>query len=191
MGVLQRLGGMLVAPRRTVLEVLRGGHADALEPVVLAMLVVTSAFPVTVGRYAMVAEVSVLTALSRLVSANGFIWSRLVNEAAFCAVAAAGWFVVSLRRGRVHPFHAVTAALYLYVPMAVTVLVGALLTRGGLAWPWLPNHPMDGWWVFEGNRLHYDRVVVKWLVEMVWPLVIGLLVAWQLWIREPGPKPQP
>lgn len=188
MGVLRRVGGMLVSPVKTLLEMLRGGHADPLEPVLLAVLVVMAAYPMTVGRYALIARVDVLNALSKLISANGFIWTRLINEAGFCAAAAGGWFLVSLRRGRVHPFHAITAALYLYVPMAVMTVLGVLLAKVGAELPWLPNHPMDGWWVFEGNRLHYDRVVVKWLVEMAWPLALGLLVAWRLWTAPPARK---
>ncbi|MEW5854807.1 MAG: hypothetical protein AB2A00_38885 [Myxococcota bacterium] len=186
-GVLWRMGGILVRPVRTLLSILHDGEGDPLEPILLSILVVAAAFPMTVARYALAAEVSVAVALSRLFSANGFVWMRLVNELIFCAIAAAGFYLVALlSRRRTTAGNAITAGLYLYVPMAALTLLGVLLTRAGLKLPWLPNHPLDGWWVYEGNRFHPERVVLKLVVEMAWPTVIGLGAAWRTWRSRPS-----
>jgi hypothetical protein len=184
---LGRLAGVVVRPVRTLTAILAGGPADPLEPVVLAVLAVAVTSPVTVATYVLAAEASLAVAFSRLFSVNGFIWGRLANQGLFCLVAGLGLYAVAwLARSRVGLGAALTAGLYLYVPMGVLTLGGGLLARAGVVLPWLPSHPLAGWWVMENGVFHRERVVVKLVVEMAWPAVVGLVVAWRVWRQGRG-----
>ena len=187
-GLARRMGGMVVAPRRT-LHALLAGEGDALEVVVLALLVVTAIYPATVLKYVLLSRVDAGMAFSKLLGSNGFYWTRLMNQAGCCAVASAGFFGLGLlTRRRVAVWSAVTAGFHLYVPMAVLALLGLLLEKVGVSWPWLPHHPLDGWWVWEGNQPHLMRFYGKLVVEMAWPTVVGLWAAWTWW-RQAPPAP--
>lgn len=177
------LGGMLTRPRPTLEDILAGRSGDVVAPVLLAVLTVVAAFPATVARYAWLWPVDPEMAVSKLWSRNGFIWSRLTYPGILVGMSAVCFFTfcrVVLRR-RTDVRDALTAAAHLYVPMAALTLVGALLQRAGLGLPWLPHHPMDGWWVMEGGRVHVGRFYFKLVVEMTPPALVGLWWAWRTW----------
>ncbi|MBI5495867.1 MAG: hypothetical protein HY904_12655 [Deltaproteobacteria bacterium] len=187
-GVLGRLGGMVVRPGRTLRAVLQG-EGDGVEPLLLALATVAALYPATLTKYALLWRVDPGMAFGKLFSSSGFVWARLANEGAFCGVAALGFYVLGwMARRPVRAWDAVSAGLYLYVPMAVLALVGGLATRAGAEVPWLPQHPVDGWWVLEGGRVHLDRFYLKLVVEMAWPAVAGLWTAWTVW-RDRGTAP--
>lgn len=189
-GVMRRVGGMVVAPRKTLQHILLG-HGDALEVVALALLVVTACYPMTVARYALLVHVDPGMALQKLFGSNGFFWTRLMNQTGFCAVASAGFFGLGwMLKKPVAVWTALTAGFYLYVPMGLLALVGLVLDKMGLVWPWLPHHPLDGWWVLEGNRVHLERFYAKLVLEMTWPAMVGLAAAWQ-WAHVPPSPPSP
>lgn len=181
---------MITHPHRTLYARLHGEPSAPVEVLLLALLTVFATFPISVARMAFAAEVNVTVAVRRLFSLDGLFITRLHPEIIFCAVAGAGFFLVArLRRIPVRWGDALTAGIYLYVPMALVILVSGLVSRLGVDWPWLPHHPLDGWWVFEGQQWHPWRWFIKVVMEMGWPTVVGLSTAWSLWRSTPSPDP--
>lgn len=186
-----RLGAMLLHPVSTLDAVVAGRRGDVADAVWLALLTVLAIYPASVARYLWLVEVDVTMAISKLLAGNGFVWSRLRNPAAYCGASAACFFVFSraVLHRKVTVWDCLSAGAYLYVPVAALSVAGLLLHHAGVALPWLPHHPVDGWWVLEGNRVHLDRFYLKLVVAFAWPTVVGLAWAAWAWRQIRGTRP--
>lgn len=174
MAWMQRLAGVLFRPSWAFDEVLKRGRGGVGDVVGLMFLAMLGTLPVETAVALIGASRGVGLALSKLVSQFiGFALFPLVVSLTFGLVLAG----VARARGRKLPIDGLmTAATYLWVPVAVLGLLGAMLAELGLPLKFLPHVPLavflkldPAWWL----------VLVRAVLAYSWSLVL----VWVLWRR--------
>ena len=141
---LDRLGGMLLSPRRTLRRLI-DGHAGGIGEVFLWLIVLLAAVsPTRTGRAILIGRVAVLDGLLVFLT---YIRPRLLPLLAGVAAAAALAALVGRRRlgfGR-----ALDVAAYLLVPTLLLMAVGLLLRSLGIELWFLPHRTPRGSLLFQ------------------------------------------
>jgi cytochrome c biogenesis protein CcmG/thiol:disulfide interchange protein DsbE len=174
MAWMQRLAGVLFRPGWAFDEVLKRGRGGVGDVVGLMFLAMLGTLPVESAVALIGASRGVGLALSKLVSQFiGFALLPLVVSLTFGLVLAG----VARARGRQVPVDGLmTAATYLWVPVAVLGLAGAMLAEIGLPWSVLPHIPLA---VFLKLDPAWWQVLARGVVAYGWSLVL----VWVLWRR--------
>lgn len=174
MGWLVRTGGVLIFPRAQFRRLLAGQGGGLTDVMLLMFPVMLGVGPVAVARAAAGAGSQLGVLVSRLVSMYiGFAATPLLACVALALLLAG---LLRLRGARVPLEALVSAAVYLWVPVAVLALLGSALALLGLPTWVLPNIPLS---VALGNHIDW------WLVAIRIPVSYGWS-AWLAWllIRE-------
>lgn len=171
-----RLGGMLVSPRRTIRRLLsedRGGLGGIL---LWLVVLIASTSPVRTGRALLVARTGLVDgALQFLV----FLQPRLLPLLLAVAVAAALMVLVGGRGGLSYG-RALDVASYLLVPAMLLMAVGTILSTLGLELWFLPHRTLRG---SIGQRATYIAVSFGWSLVLL-ALTLAELRRW-----PPAPAP--
>lgn len=142
--VLARLGGVLVAPRRTIGALIHGREGSLYEPLLLLVLSSVIAAPAQAGRAILFLRVSALEGLQ--VFAN--LLAERLWPAAAGALGAALVLFGAIRLGRraaPPPFgRLVDAGFYLMLPYALLVALGAALAHFGVDLWFMPHRLPKG-----------------------------------------------
>ncbi len=170
MGWLGRLAGVLVAPRSTLRGLIhrgQGGVSDVLGFMFLAML---GTLPVDTAIALISASRAVVLALSKLV--GQFIHFSLFPLVVLLALGLVLAGVLRMLGSRAPIDGLLTAAVYLWVPVGVLGLLGALLAELGLALTVLPHVPLA---VFLRLEPSWWQVVLRLALSYGWS-------AWLAWV---------
>ncbi len=176
---LERLGGVLVAPRRTLRAIAVGGAGRPLELVPVFVLVVGVVQPAGLGQALLVARSQVgdgLLAVASLVTSR--MSGPVIGAAAFALVV---WLAARARRPELGLGFdgALDAALYALLPyLLLAALGGALAERGLEAW-FLPHRLLRG-----APEVWAARLVAGY----GWSLTLGAVLAHDL-LFAPVAKP--
>lgn len=171
---LERLGGIILHPRRTILAILAERPGGLTEILAWASLVSCALQPVGAGQALLLVRASPLDGVMSLVSV---IASRL--SLALGGVIAAAVLLALLERVRVKDAAArrgfdlaLDACAYLLVPYLLLASVGQLLAASGLDLGWMPHHNVRGRF---GDRLLQAAVAYGWSIGLYALLVHAYL----------------
>jgi thiol-disulfide isomerase/thioredoxin len=174
-GALNRLGGMVTAPRATLRRIAADEEGDLLEVLALLLIVRLSLRISTIYKAFLLGQEAPRPVLRRLA---GDLWGDLRHD--LLVWAGAAMVVVLLgrvvMRGKLGPRAAANVVAYAAVPyVALIAVTGALALLGVAAW-WLPFHPPDALYaIVEGGRVSMARYALKCLLAYGLPL--GLLLS--------------
>lgn len=179
MTALERLGGVFIAPRRTLRAIAVDGAGRPLELLPLFVLVVGVVQPTGLGQALLVARTQLgdgLLAIASLVMSR--MSGPVIGAAVFAFVL---WGAARARRPELQLGFdgALDAALYALLPyLVLAALGGALAERGLEAW-FLPHRLLRG-----APEVWAARLVAGY----GWSLTLGAWLAYDL-VLAPGPKP--
>jgi len=174
MGWLNRLGGVLVAPRRTFQQMIHAGQGGIGAVIGLMFLVMLGTRPADSATALIGVANGPLMAVSKLV--NQFIQFAVAPLAVTLAV---GLMLAGLLRvrGRSAPVDGLlTAAVSLWVPVGLLGLVGAMLAELGWSWPYLPHVPLaaflqlePAWWqiLLRAVAAYGPSLALAWVLVRV------------------------
>lgn len=186
MGWLHRLAGVLVAPRRTMQALLAGGQGGIAEVLGWMFLVMLGTQPAETAGTILGASRGILPAAARLLQqfVLGYALLPLVVSLALGLLLAG---LVRLRGQKVAIDGVLTAAVYLWVPVGVLAILGALLLEAGWRQALLPHVPLQvflalepAWWEL-GLRLGLSY---GWSAWLAWVLFRAVLVG-----QDQAPEP--
>ncbi len=175
----ERIGGVLVSPRSTLLRILRTGEGNLGELAFLMVLVSLTVAPVQAGQVFLLLRSSIPAGLSALLSLVANRMAGPILGAIAGAVVLSG--VDRIRRGKLSmPFdRSLDACLYALVPFLLLSSLGGSLSELGAELWFMPHRLLRG---------TPSVFMIRFAVAYAWPLVLFGVLVREVWKEAPDER---